>query len=92
MSATILRFPKERSRVGRRPRCGTDELPPDVPRLPMAPPPTIERTPELLMAMAIFKALPTEAREKVRTTIRLTADQYGDEAARTANYIMFLLD
>ncbi len=60
-------------------------------RISYAPPPTFERTPELLIAIALMKALPPEAREQARRTVFATAEQFGDKAALTAKHIVALI-
>jgi hypothetical protein len=55
------------------------------------PAPQIERSAELLMLMALLKALPPEVREQVRCTVRATAAKYGDKPSLAAKHIVALL-
>lgn len=95
MSATILQFPKQsrRKRVWVHDYREGDPLPPNVAkrRIDYAPPPTFDRTAELLMIMAVWKALPVDVRNQARSTVRETARHFGDHASLVAKHIATLL-
>lgn len=96
MSATILIFPKQsrRKRVWVHNYREGDPLPANVAarRIEYAPPPSFERTPELLILIAVMKALPADVRDQARRTIRQAAQHFGDKARLAAKHIVWMID
>lgn len=95
MSAAVLPFPKKsrRRRVWVHDYREGDPVPVNVAtrRIEYAPPPAIVRSPELIILLALMKALPQDVRDQTRRTVRATFREFGDKDAAAASHIMALL-
>lgn len=52
---------------------------------------TLVRSPELLICMALFKAMPTDQRARAIMTVNETYAQHGDEDSRVASNLLAAL-